>query len=321
MTSIDYDLPIVNFDGPLVGKLLATQEAIVRLDERAKRSPVRDGWRERLLFGEACACQLTEGDLVHLEDLVLLDGNVRIGAASVPLAHTLHILHTWRCALANDAIDLLGSHRPGEVDPAAADVATAKFLIEDAAPATSLIDIARRDAWRHVVRTTAAQPPLIAAAVAWDAWLTLLPEPSAAWRAPLLAALILKARGSTGEFLLPIDTGRRFAPYRRQAGESFEQRLIGFLSWTETAATLAGKELHKLVLAGSLLRRRVKSRRRQSRLPALVTLLLSRPLVSVSLAAKALGCSHQAIEQMLPLLGSTPREVTGRKRFRAWAVV
>jgi len=40
----------------------------------------------------------------------------------------------------------------------------------------------------------------------------------------------------------------------------------------------------------------------------------------VPLAARHLGCSAQAIEKMLPLLGSLPREVTDRARFRAWTV-
>ena len=70
-----------------------------------------------------------------------------------------------------------------------------------------------------------------------------------------------------------------------------------------------------------MLRGKLKGRRRSSRLPGLVDLLLSRPLVSVPLAAKALKCSNQAVEAMLPLLGSIPRELTGRGRYRVWGIV
>lgn len=49
-------------------------------------------------------------------------------------------------------------------------------------------------------------------------------------------------------------------------------------------------------------------------------MFLSRPLVTIPMAADHLEISHQAVERLLPKLGSTPRELTGRKRFRAWAV-
>jgi hypothetical protein len=38
------------------------------------------------------------------------------------------------------------------------------------------------------------------------------------------------------------------------------------------------------------------------------------------MAAKALACSPQAVRQMLGMLGSLPREMTGRKRYRVWSV-
>ena len=44
-----------------------------RLDERIARSPVGDGWIERSHFADACASLWIDGELVHLEDLVLHD--------------------------------------------------------------------------------------------------------------------------------------------------------------------------------------------------------------------------------------------------------
>lgn len=46
---------------------------LTRLDERIARSPVGQGWIERSHFADACASLWIDGDLVHLEDLVLHD--------------------------------------------------------------------------------------------------------------------------------------------------------------------------------------------------------------------------------------------------------
>ncbi len=162
---------------------------------------------------------------------------------------------------------------------------------------------------------------MLAAAIAWDAWLVLEPDQRGAWRASLIAALVLKARAKTRHLLLPIDHGRRFASYRRHPNHGFAQRIAGFLAWAQTGADKGLKELGTLMIAADMLRARAAHRRRNSRLPALAELLLSRPLVSVPMAAKALKCSNQAIEKMLPLLGSVPRELTGRSRYRAWGII
>ncbi len=47
--------------------------ALTRLDERIARSPVGQGWIERMHFADACASLWIDGELVHLEDLVLHD--------------------------------------------------------------------------------------------------------------------------------------------------------------------------------------------------------------------------------------------------------
>ncbi|QBJ16421.1 DUF1612 domain-containing protein (plasmid) [Agrobacterium sp. 33MFTa1.1] len=47
--------------------------ALARLDERIARSPVGQGWIERQNFADACASLWIDGELVHLQDLVLHD--------------------------------------------------------------------------------------------------------------------------------------------------------------------------------------------------------------------------------------------------------
>ncbi len=61
--------------------------------------------------------------------------------------------------------------------------------------------------------------------------------------------------------------------------------------------------------------------RSNSKLPELVELFLSRPLVTVPLGAK-LKVTPKAVDLMLAQLGGAlPRELTGRTRYRAWGIV
>ena len=232
------------------------------------------------------------------------------------LSSCLQTLKILKNAATADPAGLLQSPRPGEdAEPLAMlAVSTETF----SAPYWN--EAERLENWRAVVRRTSTFPPLIAAAIAWDAWLTLLPDQYGAWRAPMLAAVLLRARSKTRSFLLPIVTGQRFGTYLRHDNHDFQRRIAGFIEWTEVAVDRAAKELKRLTLADEMMRLKLKGRRSNSRLPALVDLLLCRPLVSVPMAAKALRCSPQAVEAMIDQLGSIPRELSGRKRYRVWSI-
>src|SRR6202158_4592541 len=62
----------------LAGPLAAAEDALARLDERLAKSPIRDGWLARTHYTDACASLWLEGELVHLEDLVLHDAGMDI---------------------------------------------------------------------------------------------------------------------------------------------------------------------------------------------------------------------------------------------------
>lgn len=81
------------------------------------------------------------------------------------------------------------------------------------------------------------------------------------------------------------------------------------------------KEVDRLTLARELLLRKCRGRRENSKLPRLVDLCLCLPIVSVPLAAKELGISQQAATIMTGELSPNLRELTGRGRYRAWAVM
>ncbi|WP_168338935.1 RHE_PE00001 family protein [Rhizobium leguminosarum] len=70
--------------------------ALTRLDERIARSPVGQGWIERQNFTDACASLWIDGELVHLEDLVLHDATKDIRTPTHELTIARDVLRTRR---------------------------------------------------------------------------------------------------------------------------------------------------------------------------------------------------------------------------------
>lgn len=70
--------------------------ALARLDERIARSPVGAGFIERSQFTDACASLWLDGELVHLEDLVLHDATKDIRTPTHELTIARDVLRTRR---------------------------------------------------------------------------------------------------------------------------------------------------------------------------------------------------------------------------------
>ncbi|NSY20125.1 RHE_PE00001 family protein [Neorhizobium sp. AL 9.2.2] len=70
--------------------------ALARLDERIARSTVGSGWIERQNFADACASLWIDGELVHLEDLVLHDATKDIRTPTHELTIARDVLRTRR---------------------------------------------------------------------------------------------------------------------------------------------------------------------------------------------------------------------------------
>ncbi|MGO8038226.1 RHE_PE00001 family protein [Rhizobium leguminosarum] len=70
--------------------------ALTRLDERIARSPVGQGFLERTHFADACASLWIDGELVHLEDLVLHDATRDIRTPTHELTIARDVLRTRR---------------------------------------------------------------------------------------------------------------------------------------------------------------------------------------------------------------------------------
>jgi hypothetical protein len=80
----------------LFGPVTRATEALARLDERLARSPVREGFVERQHFADAAAALWLEGELMHLEDLVLHDAHMDIRTPTHELTRAHAVLRIRR---------------------------------------------------------------------------------------------------------------------------------------------------------------------------------------------------------------------------------
>jgi hypothetical protein len=182
-------------------------------------------------------------------------------------------------------------------------------------------EVENEDLWLDVVKRTAHWPALAAAAIAWDAWLSLNLYTRQPWLGLIMAGAVLRARGLTSH-LLPLAAGFKQSKFRPQGREGALAKVEGFCIVVEEAIAIGTKDLERLILARELMGRVTRECRANSKLPELVELFLSRPLVTVPLAAKLLKVTPKAVDLMLAQLGGArPRELTGRSRYRAWGIV
>ncbi|NKL44056.1 DUF1612 domain-containing protein [Rhizobium leguminosarum bv. viciae] len=359
---------------------------MTRLDERIARSPIGNGWIERMHFADACASLWIDGELVHLEDLVLHDAGADVRAPTHELTIARDVLRTRRrvasqsagWALSAEGLRSLrgqghtvtdgdggetiavesavaadgalmpadeagnGGGRGTDVsDPFAAELAAIDDVIARSEAALTgatalsraggrekdpfVYDLdwdedARLGEWRAVLRELDRFPPVLRAVVALDAWNGLEVLQHAPWLGRLLAASLLhQTVVTTGAHLAAINLGLKSIPVDRRRHRDRETRLLAILTGITAAAELGLKEHDRLTLARQSMERRLVGRRQTSKLPALIELVMSRPLVSAGMIVKAVDVTPQAAIRIVGELGL--REMTGRGRFRAWGIL
>lgn len=128
MISMPYDLAQLPIQS-LLRPLSDAGVALARLDERIARSPVGEGFLERAHFADACASLWIDGELVHLEDLVLHDAGHDIRTPTHELTIARDVLRSRRriasqppgWALSPDGLRSLRGHNvvAGQAWPAA----------------------------------------------------------------------------------------------------------------------------------------------------------------------------------------------------------
>jgi hypothetical protein len=80
----------------LAQPLARAEDTLARLDERLAKSPIRDGWIARTHFLDAAAALWLEGELVHLEDLVLHDAGMDVRTPTHELTRAHAVLRARR---------------------------------------------------------------------------------------------------------------------------------------------------------------------------------------------------------------------------------
>ncbi|AZO82104.1 MULTISPECIES: RHE_PE00001 family protein [unclassified Bosea (in: a-proteobacteria)] len=176
--------------------------------------------------------------------------------------------------------------------------------------------------WQHILEEGRGLPAALAAALALDAWLWLEPSERAGEFGFALAATVLRQRGAALAHLPALGLGLRRGKFRWSPHLALGVRIAGLLDAFAETAVFGQADLDRLTLARAVMLRRCEGRRGNSKLAELVDLFVASPLVTVQLAAARLQVTPQAVEAMLKQLGgSLPRELTGRKRYRAWGIM
>ncbi|RCW81870.1 RHE_PE00001 family protein [Phyllobacterium bourgognense] len=178
---------------------------------------------------------------------------------------------------------------------------------------------ARIERWLAVHDRSRGLPPLLAAAVVWDAWENIEPLQHQHWLGPMLVSAMLRERGKTRSHLAAFNAGLRSIPRDRRRSRDHTTRLIAFLEAVQISSMANLKEVDRLSLARMQMERKLKDRRSTSSLPGMIDLILSRPMVSTALISKELKISQRGALNLISELGV--REMTGRGRYRAWGIV
>ena len=139
------------------------------------------------------------------------------------------------------------------------------------------------------------------------------------WLGPLLIAAMLRARHKTRHHLPNLAAALRLiAPQRRRSPDR-TTRLGAFLEAMAAMAEAGAKDHQRYLTARKLLERKLEGKGGIRGCGALIDLVMDRPIVNAALIARELKITPRAAQTLVVELGL--RELTGRRRYRAWGIL
>lgn len=134
-----------------------------------------------------------------------------------------------------------------------------------------------------------------------------------------LVSAYLRARRKVTSHVPTFNIGLKAVPRERRRAHARSTRLSAFLEAMAAAADFGMKEVYRLSQARDQMERKLRGRRSSSSLPAVMDLVLTHPIVSAPMIAKAARVTTRGALNLIGELGV--REMTGRGRYRAWGVI
>jgi Protein of unknown function (DUF1612) len=105
------------------------------------------------------------------------------------------------------------------------------------------------EVWRRAAMAAKLEPPLLAAALLWDAWERDPPLERQAWLGPLLVSAMLRARRKTRAHLFCVNSALRLVRRERRRSPDQGVRLIAFLEAIAAGAEAGMKDHDRWLLA------------------------------------------------------------------------
>ncbi len=303
-------------------QLVNTQDAISRLDERAKRQSSlkmndREGWSAHRILHDACDAAWISGHLVDPHDLTLHESGAAPGPGDPPTLRARHRirLHTQSMRLGgNRAIT------PQEV-----------YRIFGRGPQSPENDLALYDpdenhgetveAWCARWTELSHEPALLQVGYGLFAW-TQAPAFTHATIADLLllGERMTRASGLTQSAPLALATGARRTKWRPLSSSTDEMFLADFLQAVEATAQVGMHQLDELDLWWERAGQHLDTRRRSSGISRILELVAAKGVVSSRSIADDTGMAVQSAARLCNELAGSGilRELTGQKHFRVW---
>ncbi len=310
------------FDPRFRKQLVNTQDAISRLDERAKRQSAlkmndREGWSAQRILHDACDAAWISGHLVDAHDLILHESGAAPGPGDPPTLRARHRirLHAQSMRLGgNRAIEPQEIYRIFGRGPKSPENDLALYDPDENHGETVMRWCAR---WTELSN----EPALLQVGYGLLAW-----AQAPAFTHATVADLLLlgdrmaRAAGLIQSAPLALATGVRRTKWRPLSVTTDEFFLVDFLQAVEATARVGMHQLDEVELWRERAGHHLDTRRRSSGISQVLDLVAAKGVVSARSIADDAGMTVQSAARLCNELTTSGllRELTGQRHFRIW---